>query len=96
MTPEERKRSEGEILDECKESVACLHLLNHRLHESLRVIAVAFNGVDRDCDPEPISEQSLGHADGLRELVTDYRKTYDRCVALRAALSEWASGSVAI
>ena len=91
MTPEQRKQSEGDLLDEYKESVACLHLLNHRLHESLRVIAVSFSGFDREYDPEPVSEQVLGHADGLRELVEDYRETYDRCIALRAALSEWAS-----
>ena len=91
MTPEERKHSERELLDEYKESVACLNLLNHSIDESLRVIAAESRDVGRVQGREPISERCLAYADGLRSLVEDYRATRERCVTLRSALSEWSS-----
>ena len=88
MTPAERNRNEGEILDQYKESISCLNILHHKLYESLRSFSAAFDDLRHE---GIISPECIEQADGFRALVQDYRDTYERCVALRAALGTWSS-----
>ena len=91
MTPDERKQSQAELLDEYKESVDCLKVLHHKLSESLRQFAVAYATMERVQHVEPISDVCMDNADGFRALLEDYRETYARCVSLREALGAWTS-----
>ena len=88
MVPEERERSEGELLGEYKEAISCLNVLHYNVYESLRSFSVAFAGLRHG---EIISPKCIEQADGFRALVRDYRDTHERCVSLRAALATWSS-----
>ena len=88
MTPAERKRTEGELLDEYREAINCLSILDHKLRESLRVLSRTFDAFEQG---KVISSESIKYADEFRVLVQDYRETYERCATLRTALSSWES-----
>ena len=88
MTPDERARTEAEILDQYREGIHCLNLLHHKLFDALDSFSKA-NTLFRDGGKIP--KMCVNDAETFSSLIQDYRATYDRCVSLREALSNWSS-----